>query len=84
MIFGTTPFAAAGFSALVTPTNNVYVGVSGISLSLALNRVQVVTPGNINVDVNVTGNALTINTGSLVSWIDIADTATNVWTEINT
>jgi len=84
MIFGTTPFAAAPFSALPISPNNVYIGVEGVSLSLDLNRVQVTTAGNINVDVNVTGNALTINTGNLVSWIDIADNATNVWTEINT
>jgi hypothetical protein len=84
MIFGSTPFAAAGLSAFPIPANNVYVGVEGIPLSLELNRVQVVTPGNINVDVNVTGTQLTMAVGSLISWIDIVDVADNIWTEINT
>jgi hypothetical protein len=84
MIFGTTPFASAPFSALLLPANNIYVGVEGFSLSLALRGVQVTTAGNINVDVDVVGNSLTVNTGSVVSWIDITDGATNVWTEIIT
>lgn len=84
MIFGTTPFAAAGFSALPVPANNAYAGVTGIPLTMDLGRIQVTTPGNINVDVNVTGNQLTMATGSLTRWVQIGDIADNTWTEINT
>jgi hypothetical protein len=84
MIFGTTPFAAAPFSSLPVPANNVYIGVEGIPLSLALGQAQASTAGNINVNVDVTGTQLTMSVGSLVSWIDISDTANNIWTEINT
>jgi hypothetical protein len=84
MIFGTTSFAEAPFSSLPIPANNVYVGVEGIPLSLALGQAQASTAGNINVTVDVTGTQLTMSVGSLVSWIDIGDTANNVWTEIIT
>lgn len=84
MIFGTTPFSAAPFSALPIPTNNVYVSFEGIPLSLTLGQAQASTTGNINVNVDVTGTQLTMSVGSLVSWIDISDTSNNIWTEINT
>jgi hypothetical protein len=84
MIFGTTSFAEAPFSSLPIPANNVYVGVEGFLLSLTLGQAQASTAGNINVNVDVTGTQLNMAVGSLISWIDISDTANNIWTEINT
>lgn len=83
MFFGASTFSEIPFAGL-PQTGVVYIGVNGLSMTTALNRVVVDTPFNINVTINATGNQLTMAQGSLVTWIPINPDSTSIWTEIAT
>ncbi len=72
------------FLATNAQTGVQYIGVTGIGMTMALNRVTVDTPFNINVTINTTGNQLTMGQGSLVTWIPINPNSSSIWTEIGT
>lgn len=84
MIFGATAFSQTPFSAL-PDTGVVYLGVTGIQLNLALNRVIVDTPFNINVNIALTGVPLVVNLGTLgATWIPVDTSSNTIWTPIIT
>jgi hypothetical protein len=84
MIFGVTAFSQVPFSAL-PDTGKVYLGVTGLQLTTALNRVVVDTPFNINVTVALTGVPLVVNLGTLgATWIPVDTTSDSIWTPIIT
>jgi len=83
MFFGATTFSEVPFAGL-PQTGVQYIGVTGMDLTMALNRVTVDTPFNINVTINATGNQLTMGQGSLVTWIPINPNSSSIWTEIGT
>lgn len=84
MIFGVTAFSQVPFSALPV-TGATLIGVSGMQLVVDLNRVQVSTPFNINVDVDTTGNQLTMVLGGLATtWVQVDTSNNTIWTQIIT
>jgi hypothetical protein len=84
MIFGTTAFAQAPFSALAE-SKVVYAGVTGFSLTVAQTRVIVETPFNINVTASVTGVPLQVALGDLgYTWLEIDTGNGSIWTPIVT
>ena len=84
MIFGATAFSQVPFSTL-PDSGVVYAGVTGFSMVVALNRVEVNTPFNINAVANVSGVPLQIALGNLgASWIEINTDTGSIWTPIVT
>lgn len=84
MIFGVTAFSQVPFSTLPV-TGATLIGVSGMQLVMDLNRVQVSTPFNINVDVDTTGNQLTMVLGGLATtWVQVDTSNNTIWTQIIT
>jgi hypothetical protein len=82
MLLGDSAFSAAAFSAY--PDTRNYIGVTGMQLLTALNRVVVDTPFNTNVTIFPLGMQLLINQGTLTAWVDVDSENSNIWTEIVT
>jgi hypothetical protein len=82
MLLGDSAFSAAAFSAY--PDTNFYIGLTGMQLQTALNRVQVETPFNFNVTIFPDGSAMVTNINGLTAWVDVDTLSTNIWTEIAT
>jgi hypothetical protein len=84
MIFGTTAFAQAPFSAL-SEAKVEYAGVTGFALTLAQTRVTVDTPFNINTTASVSGVPLQLALGTLgATWLEIDTGNGSTWTPIVT
>ncbi len=84
MIFGTTAFSQAAFSALAE-SKVVYAGITGFALAMAQTRVIVDTPFNINVTADLTGVSLQMAQGILgATWIEIDTGNGSTWTPIVT
>jgi hypothetical protein len=82
MLFGTSAFSAAPFSA--NPDTKLFVGVTGMGMLASLGRVQVSTAFVINSTVTPTGMVLFTNLNGISGWVDVNQFSDNIWTEIVT